>query len=104
MSFLLTFAFSESHHRADGFALVHEVESVIDLLERHDVRDQVVDVDFLVHIPVDELRHVGASACPAECRPLPHPPGHQLERTCLDLLPGARNTDDHRYPPAAMAA
>src|SRR5215467_6908888 len=34
---------SESDHRTDRLAPVHEIEGVVDLLERHDVRDEIVD-------------------------------------------------------------
>src|SRR5690606_9554484 len=47
---------------ADGFAAHHEVEAFVDLLERHGVGDQVVDVDLAVHVPVDDLRHIGPPA------------------------------------------
>jgi hypothetical protein len=59
---------------------VHQVEGLVDALERHDVGDQVVDVDLAVHVPVDDLRHVGAAARAAEGRALPDPAGDQLER------------------------
>jgi hypothetical protein len=36
----------ERHHRPDRLAGVHQVEGLVDLLERHHVGDQVVDVDF----------------------------------------------------------
>src|SRR5262249_42643277 len=85
---------SERDHRADGFAPVHEIESVVDLLQRHDMRDEVVDVDLLLHVPVDDLRHVSAAARTAECGALPHAPRHQLEWPRLDLLTGAGDPDD----------
>src|SRR6185369_2174282 len=95
---------SVSHHRTDRLTFVHQVERIVDLVERHHVRDQTVDIDLAVHVPVHDLRHVGAAARTAECRALPHAPGHELERTRLDLLPGAGDADDHRHAPAAMAA
>src|SRR5262245_16455188 len=95
---------SECHDTSDGFALVHQVEGVIDLRERHHVSDEVVDVDLLLHVPVDDLRHVGAAARAAEGRAFPHPAGDQLERARLDLLPRTGDADDHRNAPAAVAA
>src|SRR5262245_55157592 len=95
---------SVDDYATNRFALVHQIERVVDLAERHRVRDQVVDVDLAVHVPVDDLRHIGTAARAAECSALPHPPGHQLERPRLDLLPRARDADDHRDAPAAMAA
>src|SRR5690242_245617 len=68
------------------------------------MRDQIVDVDLLLHVPVDDLRHVAAAPGAAEGRALPYPAGDELERPRPDLLPGARHADDHRHAPAAMAA
>src|SRR5882724_6624962 len=68
------------------------------------MRDQFVDVDLLVHVPVDDPRHVGAAAGAAERRTLPHPPGDQLERPGLDLLPRSGDADDDRHAPATVAA
>src|SRR5579871_663770 len=94
----------ESDDRPDRLPAVHEVECPVDILQRHDVGDQVVDVDPAVHVPVDDLRHVGAAARTAERRPFPHPPGDELERACLDFLARARHADDDRHTPTAVAA
>src|SRR5678816_3380452 len=83
---------------------MHEIESLVDVRERHRVRDQVVDVDLAVHVPVDDLRHVGAAACATERRALPHASSDQLERPRLDLLARAGDADDHRDAPAAVTA
>src|SRR5688572_31126700 len=37
---------SERHDTADRLALVHQVEGVVDLRQRHHMRDQVIDVDL----------------------------------------------------------
>src|SRR5882724_2187264 len=68
------------------------------------MRDEIVDVDLAVHVPVDDLRHIGAAARAAERGALPHAPRNQLKWTSRDLLAGAHNTDYHRDSPAAMAA
>src|SRR5690606_9967791 len=46
----------------DRLALVHQVEGGVDLLQRHGVGDEIVDVDLPLHVPVDDLRHVRAPA------------------------------------------
>src|SRR5690606_20266233 len=89
---------------ADRLSLAHEVEALIDALERQGVGDEVVDVDLALHVPVDDLRHVGAPARAAEGRALPDPAGDELEGPRADLLPGARDADDDGYAPAAVAA
>src|SRR5690606_22258927 len=82
----------------------HQVERVVDTIERQGVRDQVVDVDLAIHVPVDDLRDVAAAPGAAEGGALPHAPGDELEGARADLLPAARDADDHRHAPAAMAA
>src|SRR5678815_4259426 len=72
------------HHAPDRLARVHQVERLVDVVERHRVRDQVIDVDLALHVPVDDLRYVGAAARAAERSALPDAARHQLERTRLD--------------------
>src|SRR6185312_5538248 len=98
------FVGSERHDGADRLAPVHEIECFVDLLERHHVRDEIVDVDLLVHVPVDDLRDIRAAPRTAERGALPYPAGHELERPGLDLLSRPGDPDDHRHTPAAVAA
>src|SRR5215472_10611866 len=97
-------AFSVDDDAPDRLAFVHQLEAVVDVGERHRVSDQIVDVDAAVHIPVDDLRHVGAAARAAEGGALPDAAGDELERPGRDLLAGAGDADDDADPPAAMAA
>src|SRR5215469_13896453 len=92
------------HNRANRFPLMHQVEALVDPVQRKDVSDQIVDVDLARHVPIHDLRHIGTSPCTPECGSLPHASGHELEWTRLDLLTRARDSDDHRDSPAAMAA
>src|SRR5262249_3758107 len=94
----------EGDDAADRLALVHEVEGVVDLLDRHDVGDERIDVDLPVHVPVDDLRHIPPALAAAERRAPPLPAGHELEGSRGNLLAGAGHADDHRFAPAAMAA
>src|SRR3546814_14714198 len=73
-------------------------------LQRHGVGYQVVDVDLAVHVPVDDLRHVGAPLRAAEGGALPDPAGDELEGPCGDLRDGGRHADDRRLAPALVAA
>src|SRR5262249_54945156 len=90
--------------RADRFTLVHQIKALVDVLELEDVGDHGIDLNLLVHVPVDDLRHVGAPARAAERRALPDPPGDELERSRGNLLAGLGNADDDRDAPAAVAA
>src|SRR5262245_28870632 len=83
---------------------MHQVERAVDLRERHRVRDQVVDVDLAVHVPVDDLRHIGAALRAAECSPAPDAPSNQLERPRPDLLTRAGDADDDALAPTLVAA
>src|SRR3954462_639965 len=89
---------SVNHDAADRLALVHQLETLVDVVERHRVGDQVVDVDLLFHVPVDALRHVGAAPGAAERGALPYAPGDELERPCADLLPRGGDADNRRDP------
>src|ERR1700759_4045967 len=95
---------SINHHAADRFTLLHQLEALVDVVQRHRVGDQIVDVDLAVHVPVDDLRHLGAAAHATERGALPHATGHELERTRPDLLTRSRDTDDDALAPAAMGA
>ena len=66
--------------------------------------NQIIDVDFALHIPVDNFGNVGAPLGPAERGSAPHPAGHQLERTGRDFLSGPGDADDGALPPALVAA
>ena len=83
---------------------MHQLESIIDLLERHGVGDQVVDIDLALHVPVDNFRHIGPPARAAEGRAAPDAPGNELKWPRGNLLTRAGNADDDALAPAAMAA
>ena len=89
---------------ADGLAGMHQVKGVIDLLDRHDVRDERIDLDLAIHVPVDDPRHVGATARASEGGPLPDASGHQLERPGADFLTRSGHPDDDGLAPATVAA
>src|SRR5579863_2199366 len=97
-------AMSIHHDAADGFAPMHQLEAFIDALERQAVRDQVIDVDLLLHVPVHDPRHVAPSPGTPEGRSLPDSARDQLERTRADLRTRGRNADDDALAPATVAA
>src|SRR5581483_18743 len=71
---------------------------------RHGVGDEIVDVELAVHVPVNDLRHIGAASGAAERRAFPHAARHQLEWPRLYFLAGASDADNDRNTPAAVAA
>src|SRR5215475_10800285 len=90
--------------RTDRFAFMHQIEALVDLIELQHVRDHRIDLDFSVHVPIDDLRHVGAAARAAEGGAFPDAAGHELERPGGDFLAGFRDADDHGNAPATMTA
>src|SRR5438128_4487571 len=99
-----SWAISVDDDAADGFARMHQIKALVDLVERKSVGDQVVDVDFAFHVPVDDFRHVGAAPRAAEGGSLPDPAGDQLERPRRDFLAGPGDADNDAEPPAAVGA
>src|SRR5919108_5006207 len=87
----------------DAFAFVHQVESLVDVRQRHGVGNHRIDLDLAVHVPIDDFRHVGAAARAAEGRAFPDAAGDQLERTGCDLRAGRGDADDDGLAPTAMA-
>src|SRR4030088_1809110 len=94
---------SKYDDRTDRLALVHQIESLVDLLQLEDMRDHRIDLDLSIHVPVDDLRHVGATARAAERGAFPDPAGDKLERPCGNFLSGFRDPDHHGDTPAAVA-
>src|SRR5437868_13432915 len=83
---------------------MHQVEALVNVVELQGVRDQIVDIDLFLHVPIDDLRHIGPPPRATEGCALPHPAGHQLKRPRADFLPRRGDTDDDADAPAAMAA
>ena len=91
------------HHAADRFAGVHEVEALVDFVERQGVGDEIVDVDLALHVPVDDSRHLGPALGAAEGGAAPDAPGDELEGARRNLLAGAGNADDGGHAAADVA-
>ena len=95
---------SERHDAADRLTFMHQVESIVDLIQRHHMGDQIIDIDLAVHVPVDDFWHIRATLGAAEGRALPCPAGHQLEWARGDLRAGGGDADDRRFAPALVTA
>src|SRR5689334_5021629 len=81
---------------------MHQVEALVDVLQLEDVSDHRVDLNLLVHVPIDDFRHVGAPSGAAEGGALPDAAGDKLERPGGDLLAGFGDADHDGYAPAAV--
>lgn len=110
----LEFCVSHSHFRrdrlsidddaADAFAGMHQVEALLDFVERQRVGNHRVDGNLPVHIPIDDLGHICAPFRAAKRRPAPVAARHQLERAGGDFLAGFGHADDDPGAPALVAA
>ena len=83
-----TAAASVDHHGADDFPACIRSKALLMSSSGRRVGDHRVDLDLAVHVPVDDLRHVGAARGAAERGALPDAAGDQLERPGGDLLAG----------------
>src|ERR1700736_788778 len=92
----------EHDDRTDRLALVHQIESLVDVLKLEDMGNHRVDLDLAIHVPVDDFRHVGPASRATERGALPDPAGDELERPRSNLLAGFRHANHDRYAPAAM--
>src|SRR5262245_27930975 len=99
----MVLARSVENNAPDALAFVHQVEPLVDVRQWHGVGDHRIDLDLSLHVPVDDSRHVGAAARPAESRSLPDPAGDKLERPGRNFCAGRRNANDNGLAPAAMA-
>src|SRR5579863_10711637 len=88
---------------ADALSLIHQVKCLVDLRKGHGVRDHGVDLDLPLHVPIDDFRHISASACPAKGGAFPDASGHQLEWACRYFSTGRGDANNDGLPPAAMA-
>src|SRR3984885_13930464 len=93
---------SVNDDRSDRFTFLHQVEPFVDFLEREGVGDHRIDLNFAVHVPVDDFWYVGAAAGAAECRTFPDTAGDELERPGGDFLAGFGHADHHGYAPATV--
>src|SRR5262249_52227681 len=89
---------------ADRFTRSHQIKTLVDVLQRERMGDQIVDVDLPLHVPVDDFWYVGASLGAAKGGSLPHTTGHQLEGASGNFLTRSGDADDHTDAPPPVAA
>ena len=73
---------SEMNHGANGLAFVHQVKRFVDALKRHGVRNEGIQVNFIIHETVDVTWQFSAPFDATECTAAPHAASDQLKRTC----------------------
>src|SRR5690606_10448248 len=92
-----------NHDGPDTLTSMHEVKTLVDLLQGENMGNHGIDLDLAVHIPIDDLGHVRAALGAAECRAAPVTARHELEGPRGDLLARLGHADDDAGAPAAMA-
>ena len=73
---------------------MHQLETLIDLVQRKFVGDHRIDLDLAVHIPINNLGHIGATLRAAKRRTAPDAACDQLERTGGDFRTRRGYPDD----------
>src|SRR4030081_3283361 len=87
-------------HGSNYLARMHQLERIVDLVQRQHFGDHFVDLDFAVEVPIDIAWKLRTAFDAAERGAAPDATGDQLERAGRDFLTRARDTDDNRFTPA----
>src|SRR5215469_3059914 len=90
------------HYATYRFAFVHQIKGIIDTFQRHSMRDQIVDIDTTLHIPIDYFRNISPALRATKGSTFPGTPGHELERSCGDFFTRAGDSDNHGGTPTAL--
>lgn len=90
--------------RANRLACVHQIKGLVDVGQRHGVRDKRCQLDFAAHGVLDHAGQLAAAFDAAKGRAKPFAPRHQLERAGRNLLARAGHANHHRLAPAPVRA
>ena len=66
--------------------------------------DHRIDLDFAIHVPVDDLWHVRSPLGPPKCSAFPDTASYQLERTGRNFCSSGGYADDDAFAPAFMCS
>ena len=94
----------EQHDRADGLSALHEIEGIVDFRKRHCVRYQGIDLDFAVHVPIDDFGNIAPALCSSEGGASPDAPCDELEGSGSYFCACGRDPDDDALAPSFVAA
>jgi len=59
------------YDRANAFPGMHQFKGAINISQGHGVRELLINIDLLIHIPPNYLRHIGAPSAPPKGGPTP---------------------------------
>lgn len=83
---------------------MHQIKTLVDVIKAERMSYHWVNVDFTIHVPVNDLRYICSASGTAEGRTAPGAAGNQLKWSRGDFLSGTCNTDDDRFTPTFVAA
>ena len=78
---------------------MHQVETLVDVIEAHSVGDHRVDLDLAVHVPIDDLWNVRTPRAPPNAVPRQTTARDQLEWTGANFGTRGRHADDDAFAP-----
>ena len=59
---------------------MHEIKALVDILKCQRMRDHRININLSLHVPINDLWHIGPATRTAKGRTTPAAPRHQLER------------------------
>ena len=83
---------------------MHQLKRLVDLIPRHDMDDEIVDVDLAIHVPVDDVQHVGAPLGAAERRAAPERVNSSVWQTPVDLMRKGKLLNTLKHDKAVVGA
>ena len=95
---------SEMNDRPDAFAFVHQIKCLVDVFQRHGMRNEFVNLDAAIHILIDHARKLRTPFAATERRAAPDSSGHELEGPGAYFLSGAGDADDYGFSSAFVRA
>ena len=90
-------------HGPDRFARLQKIESGVDLIMVHVVRDIGIDAEVHAHPFVNHAGQLAPTQNTAKGRPAPAAPRDKLKRSGRDFLTRAGHADHRAFAPALMA-
>lgn len=92
------------HKRSIPVAIVHGIESLVDIIKAKVVSDKLVNLDLASQVVLDKAGQLGAALDTTKSRSAPDTASHQLEGTCGNLLSCSCNSNNDRLAPSLVAS
>mmetsp|Transcript_25307 Transcript_25307/g.55675 ORF Transcript_25307/g.55675 Transcript_25307/m.55675 type:complete len:207 (-) Transcript_25307:603-1223(-) len=92
------------YHSTQRLALMHQSESIVDLVKIQIVSDVWRDVKIAPHALFHQARDICSALVSTESCTFPDTPRYKLKRSGRDFLASSGDTNDHRLTPTNVAA